>query len=587
MPPGWDGIETIERLWKADPLLQTVICSAYSDYSWDDIHARLGDSDRLLILKKPFDNAEISQLAAALTEKYRLAQMARFRIEELDRVVTERTRELQRANDQLRLEVEQRRSIEDRLRHDVLHDRLTGLPNRAMLIDRIEQCIRRRKRDQNYLFALLFMDMDDFKVVNDSLGHEAGDRLLVGISQRLSGAVRSLDTTGRIGDEVTSRLGGDEFVILLDGLTSEADAVTVANRIASLMAAPFDLNGRDVVANLSIGVALGKAEYDRAADILRDADSAVYRAKNKGKHQVAVFDSEMLYEARERLELESDLRKAVTGDEFFLVYQPIIALSTGEIHGFEALVRWRHPTHGLTMPSRFIPIAETTGLIIPIGAQVIRQACQQIKAWREKFGDHPDYRDLWVGVNLSGKQLNFGGLVEQIDDIVDGLSLDHSLMRLEITEDAVIQHGDSGIKTLQKLRDRKFRLALDDFGTGYSSLSYLHRMPVDSIKIDQSFIRKLDAQGRPFSATVQAIVNLAHNCEMTVVGEGIENLEQIVQLQTLECDFAQGFWFSHPVAAAEAEKLLVQNRGTGLWRKRVQELAKSTQHSEPAKAASA
>ena len=228
MPPGWDGIETIEQLWKVDPDLQTVICSAYSDYSWDAIHSRLGDSDRLLILKKPFDTAEISQLAAALSEKYRLAQAARFRMDELDRLVELRTRELERANEQLRLEVDQRRSVEERLRHDVLHDRLTGLPNRPMLIDRIDQCIRRRSRDPNYKFALLFMDMDDFKVVNDSLGHEAGDKLLIGIGQRLTEAVRSMDVAGRLCDDVTSSLGGDEFVILLDGLAKDEDAIEVA-----------------------------------------------------------------------------------------------------------------------------------------------------------------------------------------------------------------------------------------------------------------------------------------------------------------------------------------------------------------------
>jgi len=575
MPPGWDGIETIEQLWKVDPDLQTVICSAYSDYSWDSIYARLGESDRLLILKKPFDTAEISQLAAALSEKYRLAQVARFRMEELDRLVAQRTRELERANEQLLLEVDQRRSVEERLRHDVLHDRLTGLPNRPMLMDRIEQCIRRRTRDPNYKFALLFMDMDDFKVVNDSLGHEAGDKLLIGIGQRLTEAVRSVDVAGRLCDDVTSRLGGDEFVILLDGLAKDEDAMDVAQRIEAHMAEPFDIDGHEVVASLSVGVAHSRPDYIRAADILRDADTAVYRAKNQGKRRVAVFDAQMHSQVRERLELESDLRRAIENKQFFLLYQPIISLTTGDMVGFEALVRWHHPVHGLTEPMRFIPIAETTGLIVPLGMEVVRQVCDQIGAWRTKYRDHPIYKDLWVAVNLSGRQLRAQGFAEALTNIVEDRQVEHSAIKLEVTESVVMEQGDAALEALKRLRDKNFKMELDDFGTGYSSLSYLHRIPVDGIKIDQSFVRKLDSRGRSFSATVQAIINLAHNCGMRVVGEGVETVEQIVQLQALECDFAQGFWFSRPIAPTDAEVLLERNLGRTLWRTRIQEMAKS------------
>lgn len=575
MPPGWDGVETIERLWKVDPDLQTVICSAYSDYSWEAIHERLGESDRLLILRKPFDTAEIAQLAAALSAKYRLAQAARCRMEELDRLVTARTADLSRANEQLRVEVDQRRAVEERLRHDVLHDRLTGLPNRAMLLDRIEQCIRRRTRDPDYQYALLFMDMDEFKVVNDSLGHEAGDKLLIGIGKRLSEAVRSVDLAGRLSDDVTSRLGGDEFVLLLDGLSVDRDALVVAQRIETAMAEPFDIDGHDVVANLSIGIALGRTEYTRAAEVLRDADTAVYQAKRRGKHGYATFDGEMLLEARGRLDLEEDLRKALAAGQFQLHYQPLVSLTSGHIMGFEALVRLAHPTRGQIAPSVFIPIAEETGLIIPLGYEVLRQACAQIQAWRKKFAEHAVYDKLHVAVNLSGKQMGLGNLADEIDKITAEYGVDHGALTLEITENVVMQRGDGALETLKQLRERGYTLALDDFGTGYSSLSYLHRMPVHAIKVDQSFVRKMDTQGRQFSATVQAIVDLAHNCGLEVIGEGVETVDQLVQLQTLECNHAQGYWFSRPVPAAVAERLLLDNLGTTLWRGRVEELARN------------
>ena len=575
MPPGWDGVETIERLWKIDPDLQTVICSAYSDYSWEAIHARLGDSDRLLILKKPFDTAEIAQLAAALTEKYRLSQVARFRMDELDRLVAERTGELRRANEQLSREVEQRRSVEERLRHDVLHDRLTGLPNRAMLIDRVEQCVRRRIRDPRFFYALLFIDMDDFKVVNDSLGHEVGDKLLIGIGQRLAGAVRSLDLAGRPCDDVTSRLGGDEFVLLLDGMAQEQDAVVVAQRIEAVMAEPFVINGHEIVANLSVGIALGRADYEHAAEILRDADTAVYRAKRGGKHNFAVFDAEMHSAARRRLEMESDLRKALADSQLLVCYQPIISLASGHIQGFEALVRLVHPIRGLIEPSDFIPIAEETGLIVPLGFHVLREACRQIKTWRTGFAHHEPYRTLRMAVNLSARQLRHPSLLDRIDAITAEFGLDHAVLEFEVTESTVMEHGDLAIETLERLGDRGYALSLDDFGTGYSSLSHLHRIPVDIIKIDQSFVRKMSAEDRSFSATVQAIINLAHNCGLRVIGEGVESVNQLVQLQTLECDSAQGFWFAQPVPADGVENILSANLGTTLWRTRVEALAQN------------
>ncbi|HVT80534.1 MAG TPA: GGDEF domain-containing phosphodiesterase, partial [Phycisphaerae bacterium] len=337
---------------------------------------------------------------------------------------------------------------------------------------------------------------------------------------------------------------------------------------------PFAIDGHDVVANLSVGIAIGSARYERAADLLRDADTAVYRAKRAGKHQTAVFDSEMHREARKRLEVEADIREAVGNGQILLHYQPVVSLTNGNIRGFEALARLVHPLHGIVEPAEFVAVAEETGLIIPMGFQIIRDACRQVKMWRTRFADHPDYRNLRVAVNLSARQLSLASLVDQIDAITAEFELEHDALELEITESVVMEQGDMAIRTLSRLGERGYLLALDDFGTGYSSLSHLHQVPVNFIKIDQSFVRKLEGRDRSFSATVKAIIDLAHNCGLRVIGEGVETLNHLVQLQALDCDNAQGFWFSHPVAPAAAERLLVDNLGNSLWRKRVEELAR-------------
>lgn len=555
MPPGWDGIETIERLWQADPNLQTVICSAYSDYSWADIRKRLGDSDRLLILRKPFDTAEILQMAAALTEKYRLSQLARMKMEELEKLVDQRTADLKRINEQLEMEVHQRRYAEEQLRHDVLHDRLTGLPNRVLLEDRIAQAIKKRRRQQDYQFAVLFMDIDDFKVVNDSLGHEAGDKLLIEVGRRLTSAVRATDSAARYSEGVTSRLGGDEFVILLDGLSCPEDARLVAQRILNVMSEPFEINGYEVVANLSIGIATSQTEYARAAEILRDADTAVYRAKAKGKRSWAIFDANMHEEARKRLEIEVELRRGVGTSQFRMEYQPILSLRTGRIEGFEALMRWDHPQRGTISPHYFIPLAEATGLIMPLGLGAIQQVCMDVKQWLQMF---PDRSDLWVSVNLSGKQLHVADFADQVEKLITDSGVPRSAIRFEITESVLMQQGDAALTTLAKLREKQFLLSMDDFGTGYSSLSRLHELPLACLKVDQSFVQKLDIQSRTYAATVQAIVMLAHNFGFTVVAEGVETHDQIDFLHAVDCDMAQGFLFSPPMTPQQVPALMKQ-----------------------------
>lgn len=559
MPPGWDGVETISQIWKIDPFLQTVICTAFSDYTWPEIRKALGDSDRLLILKKPFDTAEISQIASALTEKYHLAQLARLKIDDLESMIVERTSALRRTNDQLQQEVHQRRTAEEQLRHDVLHDRLTGLPNRGLLMERIEMCIRRQGRDPNYKFAALFIDMDDFKVVNDSLGHEAGDTLLVSVAERIASAVRSVDATARItSDELTSRLGGDEFVVLLDAIHDAEEARVVADRILGRMSEPFRVSGHEVVVQLSIGIAasVSPGQYQRAADVLRDADTAVYSAKSGGKRRVALFDSTMLAEARNRLELEQELRRAVDNNELCLHYQPIVCLKSGRLVGCEALLRWNHPKRGMVPPSVFIPLAEATGLMIPLGLQVCRDAARQLQAWRQAFAStHPN---LWVSVNLSVTQLYASNLPDEIDKIIRDVGIDHAALRLEITEGTAIRRGDVPQTTLRELKARNLTLLMDDFGTGYSSLGRLHELPIGCIKIDRSFISELKPDNRQAHATVQAIVMLAHNFGFTVVAEGIEDQNQLEQIRSLNCDFGQGYLFSRAVPASEITTILGQ-----------------------------
>jgi diguanylate cyclase (GGDEF)-like protein len=552
MPPGWDGLETIQRLWQADPELQIVICTAYSDYSWDEVTRKIGQTDQLLLLKKPFDCAEIWQLASALTEKWSLARQARMKVDELAKMVDERTAELQLANEKLQLEIAERQQAENRLRHNSLHDILTDLPNRALLTERVDRCIRRCSRQDGYLFAVLFLDLDNFKAINDSLGHRAGDKLLVGVAQRLKSCLRSLDTASRPLGSTTARLGGDEFVLLLDGINHYDNAGLVCERIHQAFTEPFDLDGHETIVSVSIGISTNNCDRKAPQEYLRDADIALYKAKNQGKGRHVVFDSSMRSQAAARLRLKSDLSQAVECRQLRLAYQPIVSLITGKIHGFEALVRWEHPLHGLMQPNEFIDVAEESSLIIPIGEWVLREACVQLQKWRQR------YPELTISVNLSPLQLSHSKLTDQLDEVLVETGLDPKYLRLEITESMVISNTGIVTETISKLADRGIDIYLDDFGTGYSSLSYLHDLPVNAIKIDRSFVKDMSLDGK-HAATIQAIVTLAHNRGMVVVVEGVETIEQLSQVQSLECDYVQGYYFSKPVAAEEAGKLLTHD----------------------------
>ncbi|MEP0801270.1 EAL domain-containing protein [Funiculus sociatus GB2-A5] len=443
-------------------------------------------------------------------------------------------------------DITDRKLAEEQLIHDAFYDKLTGLPNRALFMDRLKHANELKKRRNDYLFAVLFLDLDRFKVVNDSLGHMSGDQLLVEIARKLETCVRHVDTV--------ARLGGDEFAILLDDITNISDATRVANQIQNKLALPFNLDGQRVFTSASIGIALGTTDYEEPEHLLRDADIAMYRAKALGRERHEVFNIAMHTRAVALLHLETDLRQAVNRQEFRLHYQPIVSLSTGQITGFEALVRWQHPERGLVSPGEFIPVAEETGLIVPIGWWVLQEACRQMRQWQGKFlGNSP----LTISVNLSSKQFTQPNLALAVHQILQDTGLDAGSLRLEITESAVMENAESAISTLLQLKKLGVQLYIDDFGTGYSSLSYLHRFPIDTLKIDRSFVSRMSGDSENLEI-VSTIVTLAHNLGLDVIAEGVETSEQLAQLRALKCEYGQGYFFSRPLDVKAIEVLMAR-----------------------------
>jgi len=427
-------------------------------------------------------------------------------------------------------------------------DALTGLPNRLLFRDRLQRTIDRYARSPRDSFAVLYLDLDNFKLINDSLGHEAGDQLLIGVARRLEGCLRACES-------IVARFGGDEFTILLERLDSADEAELVAKRVIDAITAPFTLgNGREIFAAASIGISHVRQQQTKIDDMLREADTAMYEAKSSGKSQYRVFEPTMQQQATERLDIESELRRALDRDEISLHYQPIVEVESGALVGFEALSRWSHPRMGMVMPSQFIPIAEETGLIVPIGQAVLEMACRQLSEWKSRY----DACESWnVSVNISSKQLKQKGLVELIQQTLDRENLLPGDLRLEVTESAIMEEPEQGVDLLTSLRELGVRVGIDDFGTGYSSLAALHSLPLDVLKIDRSFVDKM-SHSRENIAIIRTILALANHMNLDVVAEGIETEEQREKLLSMGCKFGQGFHFSRPLDNIQFEALLAE-----------------------------
>lgn len=441
-------------------------------------------------------------------------------------------------------DITDRKRAEERLLHDAFHDALTNLPNRALFMDHLKLAIARSQRNEDHRFAVLYIDLDRFKIINDSLGHMIGDQLLVGTAQRLEAALRPGDTI--------ARLGGDEFTVLLEDIKDDSDVIYIAERIQKELTLPFKLNEREVFTTVSIGIALSSKDYSRAEEMLRDADTAMYRAKSQGRASYEIFDKAMHAHAVKLLQLETDLRRAVERQEFCVYYQPIVALETNRLCGFEALVRWNHPECGFISPGDFIPVAEETGLIVPIGEWVLRESCRQMQRWQAILPADPP---LFMSVNLSGKQFAQPDLINRVASILKETGMDARYLKLEITESVVMENIETATEMLRQLRSLGARISIDDFGTGYSSLSYLHRFPINTLKIDRSFVTKM-ADNNENTEIVRTIVVLAQNLGMDVVAEGVETKEQLELLRSLGCENGQGYYFSRPVDSENAAKFI-------------------------------
>ncbi|MBK8302032.1 MAG: bifunctional diguanylate cyclase/phosphodiesterase [Pyrinomonadaceae bacterium] len=431
----------------------------------------------------------------------------------------------------------------ENFRHAAYHDALTGLPNRNFFIDTLKGLLQQSRENSESNFAVLFLDLNRFKTINDSLGHSMGDRLIKNVAKRLSGMVRE--------EDMVARFSGDKFGIVLSDLLSKEEATSFADRLAKRLAEPYTLDGRQVFTSAKIGIAYGNSKYPEAEDILRDADIAMYYSKDNEENYV-IFDQKMHIRAVTRLQLETDLRFAIERNEFELYYQPIVGLENSSLVGFEALVRWNHPQRGLVPPNEFIPISESTGLIIPMTIQILHSACSQLVKWQERSGNATP---LSVAVNLSGKHFGHPNLVEQINTIIAETGIAPASLKLELTEGAVMENAETAILMLRQIKETGVQISIDDFGTGYSSLSYLHRFPIDLLKVDRSFVSAME-ENTENGEIVRTVIALAKALNLKVVAEGIESVHQFHQLRILGCEYGQGYLFSKPLPVADIERLL-------------------------------
>lgn len=456
-------------------------------------------------------------------------------------------RSLEETTTQLELTVSQLRKSQEALKHQALHDPLTGLANRTLCLDRIRQAMERSQRRENYFFAVAFLDVDRFKVINDSMGHAFGDKVLLRVAEELKTCVRGLDTV--------SRYGGDEFVLLMEELVSPREGVNTVRRVRDLFIDPLIIDGYEVKLTCSVGVVLSPQDNKQPEELLQNANIAMHRAKTGGRDKLKIFNSRMLDEAIQQMFMETDLRKAITNNEFYLEYQPIVSLEDGNLRGFEALLRWLHPKKGLISPMDFIPMAEETGLILPIGRWVLQRACMTMAAWRRAM---PDANGLFLSVNISGKQFSQPDLLDLVKRALDESQIPPEILRLEITETAIMENAAYAVERLTKLKNAGVGISIDDFGTGYSSMSYLQRFPLDALKVDISFIRSLD-QREENKAIVKAIVNLAHTLNLKVIAEGVEKNSQRDYLVDLGCEFGQGYMYARPLGEEKVIEMILKS----------------------------
>lgn len=534
MMPEVDGYEICQRFKanRATADIPIIFITALDDIL-DKVRAfNIGGND---YITKPFEFAEVI-VRVQNQLQLRSAQLEILHLNNrLEERVKQRTLELENTFKKLKIEISSRQELQSKLLESALRDALTTLPNRVFFLNRLEQALNRAKLESDYHFAVLFLDCDRFKIVNDSLGHLVGDRLLIAIAERLKTSLSPFDTL--------ARLGGDEFGILLENVSDIQMVTSIAEGILNSLSQHFNISRYQVFVNVSIGINWGNTNYEKPEYLLRDADTAMYRAKALGRGRFHVFDPKMHREAIQILELENDLRRAVKKQEFIVYYQPIISLNTGKITGFEALVRWQHPVKGLILPTEFIPVAEETGLIHDIDTWVLKTACNQLHIWQ----NHPAVpKPLYISVNLSAKLFLQPNFLAQIDQIIYETKVNPAFLELEITESVFMENNVDVKTTLQELKERNIKLTMDDFGTGYSSLSYLHNFPLNTLKIDKSFLTLMQ-NNHENMGLVPAMIGIAHSMGMKAIAEGVETCEQLSQLRDLNCNFAQGNLFSIPM----------------------------------------